>query len=49
MKCGINYVMDGPCGDCPRMFTCDSSTCIHWTAWDEIIDTILLLIEKVGE
>ena len=47
MRCGINYVMDGPCGDCPysSLFTCDAETCIHWLAWIEITDTIMLCYE----
>ena len=38
----INYVFDGPCGDCPLQFStnCDTETCIHWIAWAEVLDTI---------
>lgn len=47
MRCGINYVMDGPCGDCPSKFTCDADACIHWIAWEEIRETIRLCYEVV--
>ena len=43
----INYVFDGPCGDCPFQFSraCDTKTCIHWIAWDEVLATIKELSE----
>ena len=40
----INYFIDGPCGDCPKV--CDSrfqgyeEDCVHWLAWESVLATI---------
>jgi hypothetical protein len=43
----FNYYFDGPCGDCPKSLTleCDTETCIHWLAWEEVERTIKELQE----
>ena len=43
----INYVFDGPCGECPLQFSlsCDTNTCIHWIAWDKVLEIIKELSE----